>query len=173
MPRLNDMLTLIPPFGDIFFYPLARSPTAIFLRPCGLACPSRRYSFGLAASLAPHGDISLALRPRLPLTVIFLWPRSPLMAIFLWPCGLACSLSAIFLRPCGLARPSREYSFGLAASLAPSRQNRFSIHLTASVDFIFLMPPHFEIDFLFASRRMYFYYSSASLRRYFIRPSRR
>jgi len=38
-------------------------------------------------------------------------------------------------------------------SLAASRRNRFSIRLTANVDFIFLTPPHGEIDFLFASRR--------------------
>jgi len=35
-----------------------------------------------------------------------------------------------------------------------SRQHPFSIRLTANVDFIFLSPPHGEIDFLFASRRM-------------------
>ena len=136
--------------------PLALRPrplTAIFLWPCGLA-PSRQYSFGLAA-LPPHGNIPSALWPR-PLTVIF-------------------------LRPCGLP-PSRQYSFGLVATpphgeinflfaswrmsilffsrpltaksifYSPHGECRFSICLTANVDFIFLTPPHGEIDFLFASR---------------------
>ena len=70
--------------------------------------------------------------------------------------------ATIFLRPCGLA-PSRQYSFGLAASpphgnipalrprpltaiffwpcgLAPSRRNRFSICLTVNVDLFFSRP---------------------------------
>jgi len=188
------LLTSILPLGDIFFYPLARHVwalgskrlsrvdsiplalrpcplTAIFLWPCGLA-PSRRYSFGLAASLAPHGNIPSALRPRSPLTVIFLWP-------------------------CGLARPSRLYSFGLAVSLAPSRQYSFSLAallaphsdipsalrprspLTAKSIFysphgecrfyFFLCPLAAKLIFYSPQGRCSFYYSSASSRRYFIR----
>jgi hypothetical protein len=54
-------------------------------------------------------------------------------------------------------------------SLAASRRNRFSIRLTANVDFIFLTPPHGEIDFLFASRRMsIFYFLFASRRNRFL-----
>jgi hypothetical protein len=83
--------------------------------------------FGLAASLAPHGDIPSALRP------------CPLTAIFLWPCGL--NRFSIQLTP------NVEFF-----SHAPSRQNQFSICLPVNVNFIFLTPPHGKIDFLFALR---------------------
>ena len=147
--------------------PLALWPrplTAIFFWPCGLA-PSRRYSFGLAAS-PPHGDIPSALRP---------FPHGDiLLALRPRP------LTAIFLRLCGLA---------------PSRRNGFSIHLTANVDLlfsrsltaksifylphgecqlIFLTPPHGEINFLFASWRMSIFYSPHGKYRFYFSyaPSR-
>ncbi len=163
------MLTSIPPFGDIFFLstcslahgdiPLALRPrlplAAIFLWPCSLARPSRRYSFGLAASLAPHGDIpSASLTPHgdIPLALRLrspplgdipsaLWPCLPLTVIFLWPCGLARPLTAklIFYSPHGECRFYFSY--------APSRRNQFSIRLTTDVVFITLPPPHGNISF--------------------------
>ena len=46
-----------------------------------------------------------------------------------------CPLMAIFLRPCGLT---------------PSWRNRYSIRLTANVNFIFPTPPHGECQFNFS-----------------------
>jgi len=78
--------------------------------------------FGLAAS-PPHGDI--------------------------WPCGLAPSRKLIFYSPHGdidFLFASRRNRFSIQPhgecrfyfTLADSRRNRFSIHLTANVDFISL-----------------------------------
>jgi hypothetical protein len=86
----------------------------------------------LLASIPPLGDI-----------YIYFYP----LARHVWALGserLSCIESII--RPCGLA-PSRQYSFGLAASVAPSRQNRFSIRLMADVVFITLPPPRSDISF--------------------------
>ena len=87
--------------------------------------------FGLAASLAPHGDIPSALRP--------------------------CPLTAIFLRPCGLNRfsiqltPNVEFFF----LTPPHDKINFLFALRwMSILFIFLTPPHGKIDFLFALQWM-------------------
>ncbi len=141
LPQYSFGLAALPPHGDIPSALWPRPLLVIFLRPCGVA-PSWRYSFGLAA-LPPHGNIPSALRP--------------------------CPLMAIFLRLCGLA-PSQQYSFGLAASpshgdipwaLRPCPLTAKSIFYSPHGEcrFIFLMPPHGKIKFLFASRRMSIFYS--------------
>jgi len=138
----------------IFFYPLACHVWALgserlsrvesIIRPCGLARPSRRYSFSLAAS-PPHGDIPSALRPK----SMFYSPHGECRFFFSPPHGDIPSA----LRPkLMFYLPHGECQFYF--SHAPSRRNRFSIRLTANADLFFLTPPHGKIDFLFASRRM-------------------
>jgi len=126
------------------------------MRHCGLA-PSRKSIF-----YSPHGDIDFLFASRrnrfsIRLTAnvefIFLSPppgeidflfASRRMSILYFSCpNLA---KSIFYSPHGECR--------FYISHAPSRRNRFSIPLTANVDFILLSPIHGEIDFLFTSRRM-------------------
>jgi len=97
------------------------------------AIPRRIHYSALRPCSPPHGFIPLALRPK----SMFYSPHGECRFYF------SCPLRAIFLRPCGL--------------------NRCSIRLTANVDFIFLVPPHGEIDFLFASRRMSILFFSCPL----------
>ena len=69
------LLASIPPLGDIYIY-IVIHLLAMFgpYAPNGYLASNPL--FGLAASLAPHGDMPSALRP------------CPLTAICLWPCGL-------------------------------------------------------------------------------------
>ena len=142
------LLVSIPPFRDIYIFfshMLAMfgpwAPNGYLLASI-LPLGDIFKLFLSTCSLAPHGDIPSALRPcspphgNIPST---LRPRSPPHGDIPSALRPSSPLTMIFLRPC---------------SHAPSRRNRFSIRLTASVDFIFLMPPHGKIDFLFAPRGM-------------------
>ena len=161
------LLVSIPPLGDIYIYsyPLACHVWALcskwlscvksIIRPCGLARPSRRYAFSLAA-LPPHSDMPLALRPK----SIFYSTHAKCRIFF-------------------SHAPSRKNQFSICLTVnvnfiyfshAPSRRNRFSIHLTVNANF-FLTPPHGKSIFYLPHGKCRFYYSYASLRRYFIHTS--
>ncbi len=97
-------------------------------------CTTSIFSFACSpclGSFVPNGHSLALIRP---LMAIFLRPygRAPSRRCFLWPCGCAPS-RRYFLQPCGCA---------------PSRQYRFTIRLTAIIDFFFRLtailfnPPH-------------------------------
>ena len=149
----------------IYSYPLACHVWALcskwlscvksIIRPCGLARPSRRYAFSLAA-LPPHSDMPLALRPK----SIFYSTHAKCRIFF-------------------SHAPSRKNQFSICLTVnvnfiyfshTPSRRNRFSIRLTVNANF-FLTPPHGKSIFYLPHGKCRFYYSYASLWRYFIHTS--
>jgi hypothetical protein len=119
------LLASIPPLSDIYFF--IHLLTMFWPWAPNVYLTSNPL-FDLAASLAPHGDIPLALRPR------------PLTAIFLWPCGqnqfyIRLTANVDFIFSCPLTAKSTFY--------LPHGECHF-----------FLTPPHGEFNFLFASRWM-------------------
>ena len=161
------LLASIPPLGDIYIY--------LFLSACSpclgpglrMAICSRRFHLSAiyiyilsacSSCLGPGFRTAMCCVDSLSRRYIYIYIYP--LARHGWALGserLSCVESII--RPCGLA-PSWRYSFGLAASLAPSRQNRqfyfsyapsrqnrFSICLTADVVFITIPPPHGDISF--------------------------
>jgi len=129
------LLASIPPLGDIYIYFLSACSPCLGPGLRTAICLRRFHSFSLAAS-PTHGDIPSALRSR-PLSA---------KTIF-YP--LTANVDLNFLTP-----PHGEIDFLFASRRmsilffsAPSRQNRFSIHLTADVVFITLLSPHGDISF--------------------------